>query len=159
MNRSVIILMLGSTAMFSIACGGEANTTNANISKAGNATASNAAPVAVNLDPANLPPGLSASPIQQPANVPGVNSNGAVPRGATPTPGIPDPSKMNKPLKPGATPTPGIPSAEEIRKMLGKPGANANASTPGMKSSPPMMKSNPQPMMKSNRPLPGKPKQ
>lgn len=153
-----LLLALFITASL-MACGGASNTaTNANTTAA-TAPAGNTAPVAVNLDPANLPPGLSASPIQQPANVPGVNSNGAVPRGATPTPGIPDPSKMNKPLKPGATPTPGIPSAEEIRKMLGKPGANANASTPGMKSSPPMMKSNSQPMMKSNRPLPGKPKQ
>ncbi|MEQ1646713.1 MAG: hypothetical protein ABL959_24880, partial [Pyrinomonadaceae bacterium] len=136
----------------SFACGGAANTGNSNRgANVANAPATNMAPVAVNLDPANLPQGLSASPIQQAANVPGVNSNGAVPRGATPTPGIPDPSKINKPVKPGATPTPGIPSAEEIRKMLAKPGTNANASAPAKRSDPPPMKSG-APMMKSNKP-------
>ncbi|MBP7475173.1 MAG: hypothetical protein KA810_07940, partial [Pyrinomonadaceae bacterium] len=122
MNRTVQISTLALLASFSFACGGAANTANTNASTGANTTATNPAPVAVNLDPANLPPGLSASPIQQPANVPGVNSNGAVPKGATPTPGIPDGSKI-RPAKPGATPTPGIPSPEEIRKMLGKPPA------------------------------------
>ncbi len=152
MNRTVQISTLALLASFSFACGGAANTANTNASTGANTTATNPAPVAVNLDPANLPPGLSASPIQQPANVPGVNSNGAVPKGATPTPGIPDGSKI-RPAKPGATPTPGIPSPEEIRKMLGKPPANTNPTN----SSQPMMKSNPPTMMKSNRPLPGKP--
>lgn len=137
-------------------CGGATNTPNTTNANA-NAAIANAAPVAVNLDPANLPPGLSASPIQQPSNVPGVNSNGAVPKGTTPTPGIPDPAKLNKPAKPGTTPTPGIPSPEEIRKMLAKPGTNPNSPSPGMKSNPPMMKSNSQPMMKSNKPQPTKP--
>lgn len=150
MIRYTLILVFCLSAFLALACGGATNTANSNNAKAANVNASNSAPVAVNLDPANLPPGLSASPVQRPANVPGVNSNGAQPRGATPTPGIPDPSKINKPIKPGATPTPGIPSAEEIRKMLARPGVPANTTTPVMKSN--------TPMMKSNRPLGGKPK-
>ncbi len=91
-----------------------------------------------NVDPKDLPPGLSASPLA-PANgtAPGIDPANAVnsaPKGATPTPGIPDPASMNKPQKPGATPTPGIPDPatmkkqmEEIKKRLN---SNANQAPP-----------------------------
>ncbi len=89
-----------------------------------------------NVDPKDLPPGLSASPLA-PVNgsVPGIDPANAVnsaPKGATPTPGIPDPATLGKPAKPGATPTPGIPDPatlkkqmEEIRKRL-----NSNSNQP-----------------------------
>jgi hypothetical protein len=82
-----------------------------------------------NVDANNLPPGLSASPLA-PANnsapgIPASNAVNSLPKGTTPTPGIPDPSTLGKPAKAGATPTPGIPDPatlkkqmEEIRKQL-----------------------------------------
>ncbi len=76
------------------------------------------------LDNANLPPGLSVSPVPPSSNsTPGIPANfGQLPKGATPTPGIPDPKTLNKPFKPGATPTPGIPSLEELRRQMNNPG-------------------------------------
>lgn len=150
-HRIFTLVFLASAAFFS-GCGGtQSNSANSPGNSAGNSNAANAAPVAVNLDPANMPPGLSASPIQQGANVPGVNANAVQPKGGTPTPGIPSPAELKKPMKPGATPTPGIPSPEEIRRMLGNPPKNANAASPPMKGSD-------VPMMKSNKATGGKPK-
>lgn len=85
-----------------------------------------------NVDANNLPPGLSASPITPGTNTaPGIPANSAnVPKGATPTPGIPDPKTLGKPVKPGATPTPGIPSPEEIRRQMQQKGPS-NVNTPG----------------------------
>ena len=92
---------------------------------AGTNTNSMNANVAVNLDPANLPPGLSAQPIQPSANTtPGIPAPGEankVPVGTTPTPGIPDPKTLNKPMKPGLTPTPGIPDPETLRRQMSQP--------------------------------------
>lgn len=91
-----------------------------------------------NVDANNLPPGLSASPLT-PANnsalgIPAANAVNSLPKGTTPTPGIPDPSTLGKPAKPGATPTPGIPDPatlkkqmEEIRKQLS---SNSNQPQP-----------------------------
>ena len=100
---------------------------NSNISTANSNTAGNTR--LQNVDPKDLPPGLSGSPLAPVANsAPGLNPANAVngiPKGATPTPGIPDPATLGKPAKPGATPTPGIPDPatlkqqmEEIRKRL-----------------------------------------
>lgn len=143
--RSTSLIILTLFVISAIGCGGNAvdSTKNANISANGNS-----GPVTV--DPSNLPPGLSANPIQQPANMPGVNANVVQPKGGTPTPGIPSPDEIRKPVKPGATPTPGIPSPEEIKKMLAKPGSAVNAPTVPMKGSD-------VPMMKSNKPMSGKP--
>lgn len=149
MYKTVLSTLVLATVLAAVGCSG-AEPTNSNANSGKTANSNGTAPVAVNIDPANMPPGLSASPIQQPANMPGVNSNTAQPKGGTPTPGIPSPAEMKKPFKPGATPTPGIPSPEEIRKMLGKPSANANAPGSPMK--------NDVPMMKSNKPTAGKPK-
>jgi|CXWL01.1.fsa_nt_gi hypothetical protein len=147
MLKKLSTLLIFGAAAVAIGCGGTepANSANANKASATNTTA----PAAVNLDPGNMPPGLSANPMQQSANVPGVNSNTVQPKGGASTPGIPSPAELKKPFKPGTTPTPGIPSEAEIRRMLGKPAQNPNANVP-------MMKSNP-PMMKSNKPLAGKP--
>ena len=91
------------------------------------------------LDPANMPPGLSGSPL--PINgspIPGIPTNGQpLPKGTTPTPGIPSPEELKKGVKKGATPTPGIPDPESIRKAMGRPNANANspaANVPMMRS-------------------------
>ena len=90
---------------------------------------------AVNLDPNNLPEGLSTTPIQPSGNsTPGIpdpaNAN-KVPAGGTPTPGIPDPANLRKPFKPGATPTPGIPDPETLRKqMQGNSNSGTRKATP-----------------------------
>ena len=147
-RKGVIVLSINLAVLFS-ACGGGSGTSSDNSRAA--QTNANAAPTTTEIDPANMPPGLSASPVQMGANVQGVNANAVAPKGTTPTPGIPSPAELRKPFKPGATPTPGIPSPEEIRKMLAKPPTNVNGA-------PPSMKGGDRPMMKSNRPTGGKPR-
>jgi hypothetical protein len=44
-----------------------------------------------------------------------------MPKGTTPTPGIPDPKTMNKPVPKGATPTPGIPDPKVLKEQMNKP--------------------------------------
>ena len=116
-------------AFLSIACGSSAP--NANTSANIPASVTTNANV-IKLDPANMPPGLSGSPLPV-NNVPGIPSNGAVvlPKGTTPTPGIPGPDQIRKGVKPGLTPTPGIPDPATIRKQMGLPPLNINAVPPG----------------------------
>jgi hypothetical protein len=83
---------------------------------------------------------------------PGIPPANAItpPKGATPTPGIPAPGNVNKPIKPGATPTPGIPDQETIRRQLqGIDSTNMNAPAKGD-----MMQMRP---MKRGKGLNGKP--
>jgi len=71
-----------------------------------------------------LPPGFSASPLPIQGTTPGIpdpNAVNSVPKGTTPTPGIPDVKELNKPFKPGKTPTPGIPDEETLRRQLNTP--------------------------------------
>ncbi len=79
-----------------------------------------------------MPAGLSTAPVQPSGNstpgIPPVIAN--LPKGATPTPGIPDPATLKKPMKPGVTPTPGIPDAATLRKAMGQPPTNVNAPLP-----------------------------
>jgi len=96
----------------------------------------NSVNTSANVNTQSVPIGNSSSsslprsmdtPVGVPANV--VNS---VPKGATPTPGIPDPRMVNKKVKPGATPTPGIPDLETIkRQMQGLEKPNVNLAAPG----------------------------
>ncbi|CAN5493985.1 hypothetical protein BH10ACI2_BH10ACI2_13230 [soil metagenome] len=140
---AVLSLVIG---VFIFACGG-----NTPANTAANSASNVNSNAVIKLDPANMPPGISASPIQTvPANaVNGPANANTNSKSTSPTPGIPSPAELKKPFKPGATPTPGIPSADEIRKMLGQPPANVNAKPP--------TKMNDVPMMKSNKPVSGKP--
>lgn len=105
-----------------------ANVTNANVA------------MPVNAVPANLPAGISTTPLS-PANVANVPAaNGSSPKPAT-TPGIPSPAELKKQAKPGTTPTPGIPSADEMRKAFSKPAADGNSASPSMMKEVPMMRS------------------
>lgn len=145
MSRNLFVTLMVCSVMFALGCGGTAP---ANSAVNANTNVNAATPV--KLDPANMPPGLSGRPITPPANTPGIPANGAViPKGTTPTPGIPSPAELKKPFRPGTTPTPGIPSPEEIRKALGKPPTNVNTPAPS--------KENDVPMMKSTKKLGGKP--
>lgn len=122
MSRKFLFVFFCSVASLNLACGapavsnGNANTGNAAVISNGNG---------------NLPEGLSTSPVPITGTTPGipeankVNMN-AVPKGATPTPGIPDPKEANKPFKPGATPTPGIPDPETLKKQMNQPASNVN---------------------------------
>jgi hypothetical protein len=83
----------------------------------------------VNIDPKNMPAGLSTAPISPTSNTtPGIpnpanaNRTGA---GGTPTPGIPDKNMIGKPLPKGITPTPGIPDPATIKRQLNTP-SNVN---------------------------------
>jgi hypothetical protein len=104
-------------------------------------------PAEIKLDPNNMPPGLSTTPLPMNGPMPpGISVNAAAPPpGRTPTPGIPSPEQIKKGIKPGTKPTPGIPDPETLRKQLGYPAANFNAPPKG------------DVMMKSNRKLDGKP--
>ncbi len=116
MNRILFLCFTLVAAAAFMACQPSANTSN---------TSNSNANVAANLDPANLPEGLSAKPIEPSANTtPGIPAPGEankLPVGATPTPGIPDPKELNKPMKPGLTPTPGIPDPETLKRQMTQP--------------------------------------
>jgi hypothetical protein len=132
-------LLLFVSAVMAAGCGGA--------SRNDAAINSNIAPQEIKIDPNNMPPGLSATPLPMTGTpIPGIPTNGnvTVPRGNAPIPGIPTEKELKKGLKPGTTPTPGIPSPEEIRRMLNQ----SNAKPPS---------GNAPPMMKSNRKLGGKP--
>ncbi len=111
-------------AVLSFGCGssGPANS--------GTNTAATNSSNAVKIDPANMPEGLSpnSTPVPNGSATPGIPANlGPLPKGATPTPGIPDAATLKKGVKPGLTPTPGIPSPEELRKQMGMKPTNMNA--------------------------------
>lgn len=75
-----------------------------------------------NVNSANLPPGFSNQPITPDGNsTPGIPDTNTVnptnlPAGGTPTPGIPHPANIGKPVK-GTTPTPGIPDEETLKRQ------------------------------------------
>ena len=82
----------------------------------------------VNLDPANLPPGFSTSPVPVNGNIPGIpNPNDAnankIPAGNIP--GIPDSNKKT-PQPKNTPPIPGIPSEAEIKKQMNTPLQDVN---------------------------------
>lgn len=91
----------------------------------------NSANVMTNVDPKNMPPGLSTVPIAPSGNsTPGIpdpkSANVVVPsKGGTPIPGIP--ANPGKPLPKGATPTPGIPDPANLKKQMNGSLSNANA--------------------------------
>lgn len=141
MFKNLTFVILLAASMLAVGCGGSATGNSAN-------TNSNAA---VKVDPANLPPGLSTVPVQ-PSNastpgIPAVIAN--MPKGATPTPGIPSEAELKKKVKPGVTPTPGIPSEEEMRRQMGTQPKSPNAASTD--APPPSM------MKKNTNKLPTKP--
>ena len=142
MSKVLVGLLVLSFAVLISACASTGSNSNANVNTQPPGSGN------VNVDPNNLPEGLSTKPIEPSANttpgIPDPKDANSVPKGATPTPGIPDPANLRKPFKPGATPTPGIPSPEEMRRMM----QNSNATAP-----PPVEGDTP--MMKKKRPING----
>ena len=139
MSKTLYYITTFIVAIFAAACGGSSPTIS---------TANANANAAVKVDQANMPPGLSASPIGTPANLaPGISANGnTLTKGPTPTPGIPSEKDLKKPFKPGATPTPGIPDPDAIRKAMGTKPTMVNPSTNSNSS-----------MMMKKKPTPDKP--
>ncbi|MFN0278537.1 MAG: hypothetical protein ACKVRN_08040 [Pyrinomonadaceae bacterium] len=90
---------------------------------ASNTNDSNMIPKEIKIDPANMPPGLSAKPLPPSANMPpGISVNAVnLPIGNKPVPGIPSAEQIKKGFKPGKTPIPGIPDEANIRKQMGLP--------------------------------------
>ena len=79
---------------------------------------------------ANVPPEFSGSPIIVNGNsIPGIpdanSANANKPMTGT-TPGIPDTSKGKATVPKGATPTPGIPDQETLKKQMNTPLKDAN---------------------------------
>gem|GEM_PF-3145683 len=155
-SKYLLSVFVASAVAGAVGCGGAAT----NGSNAAPGTASNVNSnmgTAIKVDPANMPEGINTNPIQPSANsTPGIPANVTVlPKGATPTPGIPSDEERKNGMKPGVTPTPGIPSDEERRRMLGKtplpaspltggtPLANTDRNVPQMKGTkqPTMMRS------------------
>lgn len=82
----------------------------------------------IRLDPANMPPGLSAKPLPPGNMPPGISVNAVnMPLGNKPIPGIPSAEQLRKGFTPGKTPIPGIPDEATIRKQMGLPARNVNA--------------------------------
>ena len=151
MSRSVNFLLAASVALAAAGC--QSTPSNSNAAVNSNTNANIAGPV--NLNANSLPPGLASAPMQPSAKatpgIPPANA-GVLPKGATPTPGIPDPKTLGKPLKPGATPTPGIPDPETLRKQMGAPPPGAvNTAPKGDNQMRPMKKGNNM-MQSANKP-------
>ena len=98
------------------------------------ATAPNGNTNTVSNSNANIPPEFQTKPVTPDGNsTPGipdpntVNMN-TLPKGTTPTPGIPSQEELNKPRKLGATPTPGIPDPETLKKQMNQTIKNTNVS-------------------------------
>ncbi|MEP6902929.1 MAG: hypothetical protein ABJA66_14340 [Actinomycetota bacterium] len=82
-------------------------------------------------NPANIPPEFSTSPVTPSGNstpgIPDPSNVNKMPKGTTPTPGIPDTKNMGKtPVPKGATPTPGIPNEKTIKEQMNKTLSNKN---------------------------------
>ena len=117
MTKIFLLVLTCSLILLSLACQAD-NTPKTNANSANSLT---------NIDPKNMPPGLSGSPVPATGEpTPGIPAANAVvpPKGATPTPGIP--ADAGKPLPKGATPTPGIPDPETLKKQMNQT-INANA--------------------------------
>jgi len=132
------VIAISAALLASYGCGAS-GTSNSNTSTNTNA------PVEIKLDPNNMPPGLSATPLPMNGTPPaGISLNPIEPEPGKRIPGIPTEEEIKKGVKIGKTPIPGI-DPEAARKAMGYPAANFNAPPKGNV------------MMKNNRRLGGKP--
>jgi hypothetical protein len=112
MLRNLLFILICFSIAASLGCS-SANTPNTN-ANTGNV---------VNLDPANLPPGFSTSPVPINGNIPGIPNPNDVNANKVPMsniPGIPDPNKKT-PQPKNTPPIPGIPSEAEIKRQMNTP--------------------------------------
>lgn len=116
MVKKILFGLIILSAFLAVACGGN-EPTNSNVANAVNANSGNAVVIT---NPANMPEGLSTKPAEPSGNsTPGIPNPKEVNVNAKPAnvPGISDANGMLKTLPKGTTPTPGIPSAEQLKKM------------------------------------------
>ncbi|MCA1626022.1 MAG: hypothetical protein LC768_15905 [Acidobacteria bacterium] len=112
MLRNFLIVLVGFLLAVNLACQ-SADTTNTNANTS-----------------ANIPPEFSSSPITTNGNsIPGItdgnSANATKPANGT-IPGIPDTSKGNMVVPKGATPTPGIPDEKTLKKQINTPLKDVN---------------------------------
>ena len=123
MLKKFLFVLFCSILGFNLACS-SASQPNANVNSANTIVITNSQ---------QLPEGITTSPLPVSGNTPGIPANAtvvnmnALPKGATPIPGI-DPKKANQPFKPGGTPTPGIPDPKTMQKQKVPPMDNPNSS-------------------------------
>lgn len=125
--------------VLTLACGSSSNSTP-------NSGTNSNGPVEIKVDPNNMPPGLSTTPL--PVNgtpPPGISLKPIQPEPGKRIPGIPTNEEIKKGVKLGNTPIPGI-DPDAARKAMGYPSVNAN-----------VQPYRGEPMMKSNRKTGGKP--
>ena len=119
MSKIYLFVLICLSISFNLACSSETKT---------NINAVNGANTITNIDPKNMPPGLSGNVITPSGNsTPGIpnQQNMNVGKGATPTPGIP--ADPGKPLPKGATPTPGIPDPATLKKQTNSSSTSSTA--------------------------------
>ena len=120
----IILLLSGLTCVaIAMACGSSpANNTNVYLTNSNSANADNSANIPPVVDSpvnANVNSNEANSPIASTTpGIPPVNGMSPLPKGTTPTPGIPSAANANKLVKPGVTPTPGIPDPETLRRQM-----------------------------------------
>ena len=112
MMKNFLFIAFILTALFGAACSGES-------APNGNSNSASSSNTSTNVPPefrdVNVPPSGNSTPGIPPANQANVNlkpdSNGMI------APGIPAANKINKPVTKGATPTPGIPDPATLKKQ------------------------------------------
>ncbi len=117
MLRNLFFLLICFSLALNLACS-TASTPTANANTA----------TAVNLDPTNLPPGFSTSPVPINGNIPGIpnpNDANANKISTSNIPGIPDPNKK-MPQTGKTPPIAGIPSEAEIKRQMNTPLKDVN---------------------------------
>jgi hypothetical protein len=116
MYRKTLSSLIISMSCLSLACGTSSDTTNSNVA---NANIAVNGPIVIT-NQANLPEGISTKPVEPSSNsTPGIPDPQTVNANLKPAnvPGISDANGMLKTLPKGTTPTPGIPSPEQLKKM------------------------------------------
>jgi hypothetical protein len=116
MLRKTLFGLIIASASLGLACGSSDNTS----SNANSANTAGNGPVVIT-NPANMPEGLSNKPVEPSGNAtPGIPDPKSVNTNNRPAnvPGISDANGMMKQLPKGTTPTPGIPSPEQIKKQM-----------------------------------------
>ena len=123
MTKKLLFALFCLTVSISFGCSSE-TAPNANSVNGANSTITN-------IDPKNMPPGLSGNVITPSGNsTPGIPNpqNANVAKGTTPTPGIP--ANPGKPLPKGATPTPGIPDPANINRQMNSSSTGTSSNQP-----------------------------
>lgn len=148
MIRIILLLSALAAVAIAMACGSSpANNSNVYLTNSNSVNVDNSANVLPVVDSpinANVNSNAVNSPIASATpGMPPVNAMSPLPKGTTPTPGIPSPANANKMAKPGVTPTPGIPDPETLRRqMQGLETPNMNVPSKGDIQ---MMKKRPRP--------------